>query len=114
MKKLFAFILTMFSLNSFAEDVSIGWKNGINPNATTNWQSIVYVSTTPNPSSTNFVYSASVQWPKTNATVINIPSGTKTYSVVYHYDLEDLSPPSTPIVYYKTKMNPPQQAAKLP
>ncbi len=112
MKPLIA-LIALLTFSSFAEDVNFGWKNGINPNATTNWQSILYVSTQQNPSSSNFIASVSVQWPKTNATVLNLPSGTKTYAQVYHFDLEDISDPSNQ-VFYKTKMNPPQQAVKLP
>ncbi len=107
------FSILLLSLSIFAEDVNIGWKNGINTNATPSWQSIVYASTTQNPGPSNFVSSVAVAWPTTNTTLVNLPSGTKLYFAVYHFDLEDLSPPSNQ-VFYKTKMNAPSNASKLP
>lgn len=110
MKTLLALLaLLAVATSSIASDISLGWKNGVNPTATTNWHTIVLVGYSPGVNVSNYVASVTVNWPVTNAVVTGLPAGTKCYFAVVHTDLEDISDPSNE-VFRKTKIDPPKQA----
>ena len=114
MKKLFALIaLATLAITSIAADIKLGWTNGDNPSATSSWQTIVYISTSPSVSPTNYVSTFTVSWPQNTATVTNLAAGTRYYFCVAHTDLEDISDPSN-TVNSKTKINRPTNNQVIP
>ncbi len=112
MKKLFA-LIALLSLTAAAEDIKLGWVNGDNPTATAQWQTIVYIGTSPGVGPTNYTSTVTVSWPATTATATNLPGGVRYYFTVAHTDLEDISDKSNE-VNKKTKINPPKQLSVIP
>ncbi len=113
MKSTISLVVLLVSITAFSADISMRWTNGDNPTATSSWQTIVYISTSPTVSPTNYVSTFTVSWPQNTATVTNLAAGTRYYFCVSHTDLEDISDPSN-TVNSKTKINPPKNNAVIP
>ena len=113
MKRFLLIASVLLTLTATAADVKLGWVNGDNPAATTSWQTIVYIATTPGAGLTNNIGTNTVSWPATNVTVTGLQAGRRYYFTVAHTDLEDISATSNEVLA-KTKMNPPKQLSVIP
>lgn len=111
MKKLC--LLLLFSLLSGSalaspgatSTMTVGWTNGDNPTANSNWVTIVSYGISPG------VYTNSVQVPysQTSVTISNLVSATRYYASAQHSDGTDTSVPSNE-ANAKTKINQPKNA----
>lgn len=102
-------ILFFLTLTATAADVLIGWKNGDNPTATTNWNTVIAVGVVANV----YTNQTFIPYGGTNYTITNLVSGQRYYFAVKHSDGTDESVYSNE-VNAKTKPNPPKNAVINP
>lgn len=111
MKKLLAlFTLSLLAGPVFASPganstMTVGWTNGDNPTATTNWVTIVSYGVSPG----NYTNSVTVPYSQTTVTISNLVSATRYYASAQHSDLTDTSVFSNE-ANAKTKINAPKNA----
>lgn len=86
--------------------MTVGWTNGDNPTATTNWVTIVSYGIAPG----NYTNSVTVPYSQTSVTISNLVSATRYYASAQHSDGTDVSVPSNE-ANGKTKINAPKNAA---
>lgn len=111
MKKL----LVLFTLSLFVgvlsaspganSTMTVGWTNGDNPTANTNWITIVSYGISPG----NYTNSVTVPYSQTSVTISNLVSATRYYVSAQHSDLTDTSAFSNE-TNAKTKLNAPKNA----
>lgn len=111
MKKLIPLTtLCLLACSAFASPgatstLTVGWTNGDNPTATTNWVTIVSYGISPGV----YTNSVTVPYSQTSVTISNLVSATRYYASAQHSDGTDTSVPSNE-ANAKTKLNAPKNA----
>lgn len=95
----------VFASPGTTSTLTLGWTNGDNPTATTNWVTVISYGVAPGV----YTNSVTVPYSQTSVTISNLVSATRYYASAQHSDGTDLSVYSNE-ANAKTKINKPTGA----